>query len=262
MTTDITILSTLPEAASVIGAIERIENRLPATVAASEVFNKSSSQYKTTTLDVVDLTKTGTLKHLLASIQRTRQALEEASIKVRRKRAKRNEKQRLLEGAKGYKAEVLQIDIDEIAIQLSNLEAAARGAIRKLAYLISQYDSVLESMGVEYLTEEDYEKDQERHHIMTAFSQALHAARSRGGVIDEGNLIYLFNIGINGAVAQAEVSSLLQQEDALLRDGKAPTHNHTMAWLEAVADLFSGSSAQNAASRGLSISDKTLYLDV
>lgn len=262
MTTDITILSTLPEAASVIGAIERIENRLPATVAASEVFNKSSSQYKTTTLDVVDLTKTGTLKHLLASIQRTRQALEEASIKVRRKRAKRNEKQRLLEGAKGYKAEVLQIDIDEITIQLSNLEAAARGAIRKLAYLISQYDSVLESMGVEYLTEEDYEKDQERHHIMTAFSQALHAARSRGGVIDEGNLIYLFNIGINGAVAQAEVSSLLQQEDALLRDGKAPTHNHTMAWLEAVADLFSGSSAQNAASRGLSISDKTLYLDV
>ena len=97
---------------------------------------------------------------------------------------------------------------------------------------------------------------------MTAFSQALHAARSRGGVIDEGNLIYLFHIGINGAVAQAEVSSLLQQEDVLLREGKAPTHSHTMAWLEAVADRFAGSSAQNAASRGLLISDKTLYLDV
>ena len=260
--TEIALLNTLPEAAGVVGAIERIESRLPATVAASEVFNKSSSQYKTTTLDVVDLTQTGTLKHLLASIQRTRLALEEASIDLRRKRAKRGKKQRSLEAATGYKAEMLQIDIDELTMQLSNVEAAARGAIRKLAYLISQYDSVLESMGIEYLTEEDYEKDQERHHIMTAFSQALHAARSRGGVIDEGNLIYLFNIGINGAVAQAEVSSLLQQEEALLRDGKAPTHSHTMAWLEAVADRFSGSSAQNAASRGLSTSDKTLYLDV
>ena len=260
--TEIALLNTLPEAANVIGAIERIESRLPATVAASEVFNKSSSQYKTTTLDVVDLTKTGTLKHLLASIQRTRGALEEASIAVRRKRAEREEKQRLLCDATGYEATTLEIDIDELGIQLTNTEAAARGAIRKLAYLIAQYDSVLESMGIEYLTEEDYERDQERHHIMTAFSQALHAARSRGGVIDEGNLIYLFHIGINGAVAQAEVSSLLQQEDALLQDGKAPTHSHTMAWLEAVADRFAGSSAQNAASRGLLISDKTLYLDV
>jgi hypothetical protein len=260
--TEVLLLNTLPEAAGVIGAIQRIESRLPATVTASEVFNKSSSQYKTATLDIVDLTHTGTLKHLLASIQRTRQALEEASIAVRRKRAEREEKQRLLDDATGYEATVLEIDIDELGIQLLNTEAAARGAIRKLAYLIAQYDSVLASMGVEYLTEEDYEKDQERHHIMTAFSQALHAARARGGVIDEGNLIYLFHIGINGAVAQAEVSSLLQQEDALLRDGKAPTHAHTMAWLEAVADRFAGSSAQNAASRGLLMSDKTLYLDV
>jgi hypothetical protein len=260
--TEVLLLNTLPEAAGVIGAIQRIESRLPATVTASEVFNKSSSQYKTATLDVVDLTHTGTLKHLLASIQRTRQALEEASIAVRRKRAEREEKQRLLDNATGYEATVLEIDIDELGIQLLNTEAAARGAIRKLAYLIAQYDSVLESMGVEYLTEEDYEKDQERHHIMTAFSQALNAARSRGGVIDEGNLIYLFHIGINGAVAQAEVSSLLQQEDSLLREGKAPTHAHTMAWLEAVADRFAGSSAENASSRGLLISDKTLYLDV
>ena len=75
---------------------------------------------------------------------------------------------------------------------------------------------------------------------MTCMKQALNAARARGGVIDEGNLIYLFDMGINSAQAQAEIYSYLQMENKLMNEGKAPTHEMTMQWLEACADKFSG----------------------
>ena len=49
---------------------------------------------------------------------------------------------------------------------------------------------------------------------------ALNSARPRNGYIDEGNLIYLFDLGINAAQAQAEVFAYLQWENDLLKNGQ------------------------------------------
>ena len=53
-------------------------------------------------------------------------------------------------------------------------------------------------------------KKSQHYHVMTCLKQALNAARARGGVIDEGNLIYLFDMGINSAQAQAEIYAYLE----------------------------------------------------
>ncbi len=249
----------LAESESYAGMLDRVERRLPATRRASESFNKSASQFKTATLDVTDLTPIATARHLLASISRTRQALEEASIAVRRKRVDLAEAEEKATGA-GYDAERAQIDADECRLQLANIEDSARGAIRKLSYLVGQYDAILQHLGVDAITEEMYEEDQARHHVMTAFAQALHAARSHGGVIDEGNQIYLFQLGINGRVAQAEVSALLKEEGDILRSGRAPTHEHTTAWLERLADHFAPDARAYAERRGLYTLDPTSLL--
>jgi hypothetical protein len=79
------------------------------------------------------------------------------------------------------------------------------GAVRKLNFFINQYDNILAKIGKTEITEEDYEQEEKRYHVMTCMKQGLNAARSRGGVIDEGNMIYLFDLGINAAQAQAEV---------------------------------------------------------
>ena len=86
--------------------------------------------------------------------------------------------------------------------------------------------------------------------------QALNAARARGGVIDEGNLIYLFDMGINSAQAQAEIYSYLQMENKLMNEGKAPTHEMTMRWLEACADKWEGDPQKFAERRGFTLLDK------
>lgn len=239
------------------GMLEHINTNLPAIRRDSENFYKSASQFKNVTLDVTDLTPMGSLKHILAVIDRTRMALEEAHISVKRKQIELRKKTEEYDKAEdGNEKELLWIDIVEINNHLSNSENSVRGALRKLSFFTTQYQAIMEKLGKEEITEEDYELNESRHHVMTAMKQALCAARTRGGVIDEGNHIYLFDMGINGAVAQAEIFAFLQAEQEMLARGEEPTQELTMKWLEACADKFANCGAKFAELRGFIPLDK------
>jgi hypothetical protein len=244
-------------------ALAKIDKILPLATIDTENFNKSSSQFKTATLDVVDLTPINSAKHLLAVIQRTRQAIEEATISLRRKQLelKNKELDLLSSQAKSEDTDSILIDIDELKMQIGNIEASGRGAVRKLANALDQYQGILDALGKDHLTELDYEQDQARYHIMTAFNQALTAARSRGGLIDEGNHIYLFQLGINGAVAQKEITALLEAEQEALNKGVAPSHDAIVNWLNLIADKFEQAPAQYAAIRNMKTMNTELLLE-
>jgi hypothetical protein len=137
-----------------------------------------------------------------------------------------------------------------------SIENSMKGAIRKMSFLMTQYRSVLEHIGKDHITEEDYEREEKRYHVMTALKQALNSARPRGGVIDEGNSIYLFDIGVNVAHAQAEVFNYLKIENELISNGQAPSHEMTMEWLERCADKFQDCAERFAESRGFKVLDE------
>lgn len=239
------------------GMLEHINANLPAISRDSQNFYKSASQFKNVTLDVTDLTPMGSLKHILAVIDRTRMALEEAHISVKRKQIELKKKTMEYDNAEeGYDKELLWVDIVEINNHLSNSENSVKGALRKLSFFTTQYQAIMEKLGKEEITEEDYELNESRHHVMTAMKQALCAARTRGGIIDEGNHIYLFDMGINGAVAQAEIFAFLQAEQEMLAKGEEPTQELTMKWLEACADKFANCGAKFAELRGFIPLDK------
>jgi hypothetical protein len=239
------------------GMIDHIKSTLPAVANDTENFYKSSSQYKGITLDVTDLTTIGSLKHILAVIDQTKGALEEAHIDVRKKQIELKKKQLEFDNAEdGYEKDLLEVDILQLNNHIRNIENSASGAIRKLSFFITQYKALMEKLGVDEITEEEYERNESRHHIMTAMKQALNAARTRGGVIDEGNHIYLFEMGINGAVAQAEILGYLHMEEEMLSNGQAPTHEMTIKWLEACADKFEDCGRKFAEYRGLIPLDK------
>ena len=239
------------------GMIEHINSNLPAINRDSENFYKSASQFKNVTLDVTDLTPMGSMKHILAVIDRTRMALEESHISVKRKQIELKKKTMEYDNAEeGYDKELLWIDIIEINTHLNNFENLMKGALRKLSFFTTQYQAMMEKLGVDEITEEDYELNESRHHIMTAMKQALCAARTRGGIIDEGNQIYLFDMGINGAVAQEEVSAYLKTEQDMLARGKEPTQELTMKWLEAFADKYADCGVKFAKLRGFIALDK------
>ena len=233
------------------GMLTHIEETLPATQAACDNFYKSHSQMMTVTLDITDLTPIRSIKHTLAAIERTKSALAEAQINRRKNEIKIKKKQREIYNCEDdLDGEEFEIELIELMSNNMNIENSMKGAIRKMSFLMTQYRAVLDHIGKDFITEEDYEREEKRYHVMTALKQAINSARPRGGIIDEGNSIYLFDIGINVAHAQAEVFNYLKIENELIASGQAPSHEMTIEWLEKCADKFEDCSIRFAESRG------------
>ena len=239
--------------------LTNINATLPAIKQSSSNFYKSHSQFMGVMLDVTAITPIRSVKHTLAELDKTRMALEEAQLKMMKKDIELRQKEKKLADG-DYKdeleRELLETEILEVKVNMNNIQNSVSGAIRKMNFFTNQYKSILKKLGKDDITEEEYEKEEARYHVMTCMKQALNAARARGGVIDEGNLIYLFDMGINSAQAQAEIYAYLKMENKLMDEGKAPTHEMTMQWLEACSDKFSGESVKFAERRGFKLYDE------
>lgn len=236
--------------------LANIQEKMPAVAQATSNFHKSHSQFMGVTLDVTAITPIRSIKHTLAEVDRTRGALQEAFINMKKKEVELKKKQRELEECTDdLDKEMVEIEILELESGLANGQNSVQGAIRKMNFFTNQYDNLMKKIGKEELTEEDYELEEARYHIMTCMKQALNSARPRGGQIDEGNLIYLFDLGINAAQAQAEVFAYLQWENQIISEGKAPEHEATVKWLEGCADKWAACPARFANSRGFDVFD-------
>ncbi len=239
--------------------LTNINATLPAIKKSSGNFYKSHSQFMGVMLDVTAITPIRSVKHTLAELDKTRMALEEAQLKMMKKDIELRQKEKRLEDGDfkdELERELLETEILEVKVNMANIQNSVSGAIRKMNFFTNQYKSILKKLGKDDITEEEYEKEESRYHVMTCMKQALNAARARGGVIDEGNLIYLFDMGINSAQAQAEIYAYLKMENTLMEQGKAPTHEMTMTWLEACADKFSGDAEKFAERRGFKLYDE------
>jgi|TARA_R110001592_G_scaffold4100_1_gene22946 hypothetical protein len=264
---DLTVLetvSTLPMVNKQYkGMLKHINETMPAIQKSSSNFYKSHSQFMNTMLDVTAITPVRSVKHTLAEIDKTKQALEEAHIKLRKKQIDMREKEQILQDieASDIEKDRAEIELIELQVQEKNIGNGITGAIRKLSYFTTQYQSILQKLGKKTITEEEYEDEEENYHIMTCMKQALNAARARGGMIDEGNLIYLFDMGINSAVAQQEILGYLKKENDMMANGETPTHEMTMQWLEHCVQRFKGDSMKFAERRGFKLKDsKSLNL--
>ncbi len=245
------------------GMLKHIKETLPAIQKSSSNFYKSHSQFMGTMLDVTAITPIRSVKHTLAEIDKTRMALEEAHINLRKKQIDMDRKEEKLRNVDLDEFDRAQTEIELIELKVSekNIQNSITGAIRKMSYFTTQYKSILKKLGKEEISEEEYEDEEEGYHIMTCMKQALNAARARGGVIDEGNLIYLFDMGINSAVAQQEILAYLQKENDMITNGGTPTHEMTMQWLEHCVERFKGDSNAFAERRGFQLKDtKSLNL--
>ena len=239
--------------------LNNIHNTLPAIKQSSSNFYKSHSQFMGVMLDVTAITPIRSIKHTLAEIDKTKVALEEGHISLQKKDIELREKEHKLKtdlDLTSFEKELLELEILEIQVGMNNTQNSILGAIRKMNFFTNQYKNILKKFGKEDITEEEYEKEEANYHVMTCMKQALSAARSRGGAIDEGNLIYLFDMGINSGQAQTEVNAYLKMEKEILEAGQEPTHEMTMQWLEACAVKFSKDANKFAERRGFKLYDE------
>ena len=237
--------------------LKNIEEKMPSVLQASSNFYKSHSQFMNVTLDVTAITPVRSIKHTLAEIHKTKSALQGAQINMEKQKIKlKKKKRKLLKCKDDLDREMIQLKIFEAETNLVNAQNTVQAAIRKMNFFVNQYENLLEHLGVTEITEEMYEKEEYKYHIMTCMKQALNSARPRGGSIDEGNMIYIFDLGINGAQAQLEVYNYLAAENEIVKSGKEPTHEMTMKWLEACAERWANDPKVFAERRGFKLLDE------
>ena len=264
--------------------IDKISNILPSMQETTLNFCKSQSQFMDNMMTVSHPTPIRNLRQILAEVEQATMALRESHFKVKKNILEiedLNEEIAILQNSdKREDKKVLRYKLVELQEKESGLDVNKRyveGAIRRVANHAEQYQNILNALGVNSFDEIDFEAEEERYHIMTAFSQGLMAARSHGGFIDEGNQIYLFQVGINGGVAQSYVTQYLNNERELIAVGNQklmeaqeklslgeeltqeemqipyPDHTMILAFLNEMAERFKGCSAKFASLKGMTV---------
>ena len=257
---DISQITTLPKKYK--GMLKHIQESMPSIKNSSSSFYKSHSQFMGVMLDVTHLTPMRSIKHTLAEIDKTRQALEQAHLTMKENDLKISMREKKLEenNLDYLQRELLELKILKLKIDGANTLNSIQGAIRKMSFFTTQYKNILKKIGKDKITEKDFEEEEEKYHIMTAMKQALNAARSRGGQIDEGNLIYLFDMGINSAVAQKMIFEYLDKKNQIIKNGKNPSHEMTLEWLNECVSVFQNNSKVFAQKRGFKLIDEKSLL--
>lgn len=228
------------------GMLESINQSMEMIDKATMNFGKRQSQFMDNMLTLSHPTPYRNLRQILSEIERSQEGLRESYFKVEKQKLELEHKQKLVIEDR-FEREKNLIDIAEIKAGLESSKKYIGGAIRKIKNYIDQYNSILESIkkerGISELTEKDFEEEEEKYHIKTAYAQALTAARSRQGIIDEGNHIYFYQIGINGAVAQANIINYLEYENKLIGRNEVPSHGMILDFLERVYQSHKGNAA-------------------
>lgn len=237
--------------------IKKIESVMPDVYKNSSNFYKTDSQMKEVTLNISDITPFTRLKHILARIERTKEALRENYFNSKKKQIEIAQKKAAILEADDLQKQLLEIEIEELESTMAVTANYIKGAIRQMNFLVTQYETTMDSMGKEFISEEEYEESEAKNHIAIALKQALCAARSRNGVIDEGNHIYLFELGINGTAIQAEMYKFFAMENEMLSLGEEPTHEMQMAWIEKMMTKFETNPVKVIKARNLQMLDKT-----
>lgn len=233
--------------------LSKINDYIPNIDRDTHNFYKTQSQFMDSMFTISAPTPMRNLRQILSEINRSKMALQEAFFINKKKEVEIKKKEEQVEREKGYDLELLLIEIAEIKSQIENSKNYIEGAIRKVLAYIEQYKSILSSLEKSSITEEEFEEEEEKYHIMKSFEQALCAARARSGVIDEGNHIYFFQIGINGGSAQYDISEFLIYERNLLITGQYATHDMVLEFLLRMAKKYKGCSGTYAKTKNMSL---------
>lgn len=231
--------------------LDLINTKLGPMMELSNNFYKTQSQFMDSTLTVAQPTPIRSLRQILSEIERIEAALKEHHFK----REKIKVEIDIRTASAQQKLSIFQnrmriIEIEELRSKLVDNEKYGAATIRRLTAYIEQFESIAKKYNIQNFTEADFEAQEEEYHIKTAFNQAITAARARGGLIDEGNHIYLQQLGISGHDAQKDVTALFENEKGSIG---TPQMNYKLVtdFLETVYQKYKGNAYKHMENRGL-----------
>lgn len=239
--------------------LAEMAKNMPEIDRATTAFGKHQSQFMNFIMTVSALTPERNMRQILAEIERKREALRENESKIKHQiiehEEKRFELQRLIDRLAGlhetdeeylplqFKIAHLKVDIEKIESDLASARLYYEAALKDVYSYQQAYNDISEKYDLANWDEEDFERNEERYHIMKAFEQAFSFALQYG-FIDAGNQEYFKQLGINPIQAQADIMEYVGITQQLLTSNNNRNVGiesfHT--FLKSMADKYEGCS--------------------
>lgn len=225
-------LEPLPQRSTLLAPTEAVKlasARLPEMVAKTQAFGRGNSQTTTSLMSLTMLTGQAPhrqVRQVLAEIAKRQAALAEAQVgyvELVEKEPEPNCSEALYAAKQRLKA-----------FQLQQMENHISGAVKDIAVLISAYDNLVATHGMENWTEEDFERHENRFHIRRGF-ELLYRNLVELGRGKEASIEYLQQFGVHIQIALREVTGYIAAVDESINQGARPTAANLEDFLDHMA---------------------------
>ena len=219
-------------------AVAKVNAGLPEIEAKTRFFDRNNSQ---TTLSMMSITMLNgqspmrMMRQVMAEVEKRKMALAEAQVS----HAKQLKKiERLQEQADADPDDhVLQAQLRLAFVSISTLESKINGSFKDIATLIDSYESLKEKHGVDDWDEEDFEREEKRHHVRRGF-ELMYRNLMDGGRASTATIEYMQQYGVHPQVGLTEVSGYIKFVNDGIAKGNIPHSNHLEEFLDEMADKY------------------------
>jgi len=215
-------------------ALARIDAGMVEQRRVSAIFGRTNSQTtaKLMSLPMLAAAPYRALRQCAAEIEKRRQALAEASIRLRRARVQAHQARMEAESLEGAARELRLLDAEEHEQQIAGSQTYVEGALKDIAALQDAYEQIRQANNIrETWDEADFEAGEIEHHLRSLFRLAyrdlMHTGRLSSAACE-----YAEQFGVHPQIVHQRAVEYIEACEQTLAAGSAPTIDHYHRWLD------------------------------
>ena len=219
-------------------AVAKVNEFLPELDSKTKYFDRNNSQ---STLSMMSITMLNgqspmrMMRQIMAEVEKRKMALAEAQVNHAKQLEEIEELQTKLQIDPDNN--LLNAKLRQVMVGITMHESKINGSFKDIAVLIDSYNAIKENNGIEDWDEEQFEREEKRHHVRRGF-ELMYRNLMDGGRASTATIEYMQQYGVHPQVGLAEVQSYMNSVTDRMNNGVMPHANDLEDFLDAIADKY------------------------
>ena len=175
------------------------------------------------------------MRQVMAEVEKRKMALAEAQVNHAKQLEEIEELQTKLQDDPDNN--LLNAKLRQVMVGITTHESKINGSFKDIAVLIDSYNAIKENNGIEDWDEEQFEREEKRHHVRRGF-ELMYRNLMDGGRASTATIEYMQQYGIHPQVGLAEVQAYMNSVTDRMNNGVMLHANDLEDFLDAVADKY------------------------
>ena len=219
-------------------AVAKVNEFLPELDSKTKYFDRNNSQ---STLSMMSITMLNgqspmrMMRQIMAEVEKRKMALAEAQVNHAKQLEEIKELQTKLQIDPDNN--LLNAKLRQVMVGITMHESKINGSFKDIAVLIDSYNAIKENNGIEDWDEEQFEREEKRHHVRRGF-ELMYRNLMDGGRASTATIEYMQQYGVHPQVGLVEVQSYMNSVTDRMNNGVMPHANDLEDFLDAIADKY------------------------